>query len=357
MNARLRILHAIRSDGFAGVEQFVRRLAIAQADDGHHVHVIGGDPARMRDVLNASGVGYTPATRTPEVARAVRRLRRHIDVVNTHMTAADLGAAFAFSGMGSRAAVVATRHFAQPRGRVGRVPIDAIVRRTIDAEIAISESVAAAIGVPSTVVHPGVETRPATDPALRTQTVLMAQRLQPEKATDVGIRAFAASGLAARGWMLDIAGEGGERDGLQALAASVGIGDTTRFLGFREDLPALMTRAGLLLAPCPFEHFGLTVVEAMASGLPVVAADAAGHREMLGGLDSRALFEPHSEDAAAAHMASLAADVRGRAALGESERARQSHGFSLRAQVEATEDVYRRTIAARRSPERAGEAS
>lgn len=344
MTAPIRILHAIRSDGFAGVEQFVRRLAIAQAHDGHRVHVIGGDPARMREDLNAEGVGYTPAARTPEVARAVRRLRRHIDVVNTHMTAADLGATFGLSGMRVRPAVVATRHFAQRRGRVGKVPIDAIVRGTIDAEISISESVAAATGVESTVVHPGVPSRPATDPGLREPTVLMAQRLQPEKATDAGIQAFAASGLAERGWTLQIAGEGAERGTLEGLAEALGIGGSTAFLGFRDDLPTLMTRAGLLLAPCPFEHFGLTVVEAMASGLPIVAADAAGHREMLRGLDPRALFEPQDDAGAAAQLASLAADPRGRAALGSAERVRQAQDFSLRAQVAGTEAVYRRAI-------------
>ena len=47
----LRILHAIRSDGFSGVEQFVLRLALAQAADGHRVTVIGGATDRMRPAL------------------------------------------------------------------------------------------------------------------------------------------------------------------------------------------------------------------------------------------------------------------------------------------------------------------
>ncbi len=349
MTAGMRILHAIRSDEFSGVEQFVRRLAIEQASVGHQVHVIGGDPALMRAPLNARGVGFTPATRTLEVSRAVRRLHRHVDVVNTHMTAADVGAVFGLSAVRSRPAIVATRHFAQPRGRVGRVPIDALVRQRIDAEISVSKAVAAAIGVDSTVVHPGVEPRPQSSPALRTRAVLIAQRLQPEKATSHGIRAFAESGLAQRGWFLNVAGEGAERESLEALARQLGIGDATRFIGFRTDLPSLMESAGVLLAPCPFEHFGLTVVEAMASALPIVAADAAGHREMLSGLDPRALFTPGDVSAAAGQMSSLAADEPGRAALGRAERERQNQDFSLSAQANGTEKVYSAALARRRS--------
>lgn len=347
----LHILHAIRSDGFAGVEQFVRRLAISQAASGHSVHVIGGDPAHMRAALGSHGIGFTPATRTLDVALALTRLRRVADVVNTHMTAADVAAALAFGIVPSRPAIVATRHFALRRGTNSRLPIDRAVRGIIDAEISVSAAVAAAIGVGSTVIHPGVEERPAADPSRRTQAVLIAQRLEVEKATDAGIRAFAESTLAARGWTLEIAGEGAERDALEVLVRSLGLGSVTTFLGFRTDLPTLMSHAGILLAPCPFEHFGLSVVEAMASALPVVAADAGGHREMLAGLDPRALFTPGDLAGAAAQLDSLAADAAGRQALGDAQRQRQLTTFSLRSQSEATDRVYRSAIRARRGGE------
>ena len=56
----LRILHAIRSDGFSGVEQFVLRLALAQAAAGHRVTVIGGATDRMRPALAAAGIDARP---------------------------------------------------------------------------------------------------------------------------------------------------------------------------------------------------------------------------------------------------------------------------------------------------------
>jgi glycosyltransferase involved in cell wall biosynthesis len=339
----LRILHAIRSDGFSGVEQFVLRLALAQATDGHRVTVIGGATDRMQPALGATGIDHVPAARTMEVLLAVRRLRHGFDVVNTHMTAADVGAVAAlwFNRKSHRPVIVATRHFAKTRGRVGPVPIGTFVRRRLDGQIAISRAVADAVDGRSTVVHTGVENRPLRDVALRDRVVLIAQRLQPEKRTDVGMRAFAASGLADDGWALEIAGAGPERAALEQLADELGIGAATRFLGFRSDLPQVLDRAGMLVAPCPVEGLGLTVLEAMAGGLPVVAAGAAGHLDVLAGLDSRAMFPPGDVDAAARNLRSLAEDESGRNALSLAARRRQQQEFSLRAQTAATEAVYR----------------
>lgn len=346
MTRPLRILHAIRSDGFSGVEQFVLRLARAQAGDGHAVVVIGGDPERMRTGLDEVGVPHTPAAGTADVFRAVRRLSPGVDVVNTHMTAADVGtvAALGFRRRSRRPAIVATRHFAKPRGRLGPIPIGSLVGRSIDAQISISTAVAAAVDGSSTVVHSGIEPRPLRDGALRERVVLMAQRLQPEKRTDVGMRAFAVSALADEGWILEIAGVGPERDALDALAVSLGLEGATRFLGYRTDLPAVMDRAGILIAPCPVEGLGLTLLEAMAGGLPVVAARAAGHLDPLAGLDPRAAFAPDSVDEAARHLRSLAEDDDGRTALALAARTRQQRDFSLRAQVDGTDAVYRSVL-------------
>lgn len=343
MNGPLRILHAIRSDGFAGVEQFVLRLALAQADDGHDVAVVGGATGRMRTGLEAKGIEYVPAVRTIEVVRAVRHRAADVDIVNTHMTAADVGAVIALTAR-RRPALVSTRHFASPRGRLGPMPIDALVRRRIDAQISISRAVAASIDGSSTVVHTGVDGRPLGDGRPRDRTVLIAQRLEPEKHTHVGLRAFAASGLAANGWTLDVAGDGSERSTLRALVSELGLDGAVEFLGFRSDLPAVMDRAGILIAPCPVEGLGLTVLEAMAGGLPVVAAAAGGHVELLENLDGRTLFTPADTDEAAQRLRTLADDERGRANLGMAERARQQHGFSTRAQADGTEAVYREVL-------------
>lgn len=348
MTRPLRILHVVSSDRFAGVEQFVRRLAIRQVQDGHTVAVFGGAAEHMAAPLGEAGVGWGAANSTIAVLGAVRNHLPTTDIVNSHMTAADVASVAARASSRHKVPIIATRHFAQRRGTKGPGILYRTLERHIDAEISVSRTVADRAGVPSTVIHPGLEPRALADPRTRRRTVLVAQRLQAEKRTDVALRAFAASEIWQSGWDLEVAGTGPEHDQLVALAAELKVADHVRFLGFRTDLETQMREAGLLFASSPFEHFGLTVLEAMAAGLPVVATAAAGHIEMLGGLDDRALFTPDDIEGAAVRLRALAVDAPARAMLGVAQHERQVDAFTARKQADATEAVYRRAIDARR---------
>lgn len=63
-------------------------------------------------------------------------------------------------------------------------------------------------------------------------------------------------------------------------------GDRIKFLGYRQDVPRLMASSDVLTHPSRMEGFGLTLVEAMAAGLPVVASNVEGIPEVLAGTDS-----------------------------------------------------------------------
>ncbi|MEK8227833.1 glycosyltransferase [Oerskovia sp. M15] len=205
--------------------------------------------------------------------------------------------------------MVATRHFARPRGSGPAAGVTAAVaRRPVRAQIAISQYVADHIDGDSAVVHPGIDDRPeGVGAAGRDRSILLVQRLEPEKRTDLGILAFAASGLPADGWRLVVAGDGSQRGDLETIVAREGLGEHVELLGARSDVDALMQRAGILLAPCPVEGLGLSVLEAMANALPVVAAGAGGHLETLGGLEPLALYPPTDIARAGEHLAVLAA--------------------------------------------------
>ncbi len=347
-----RIAHAVVSSGFAGVERFVTTLALAQAGAGHEVTVCGG-PADAMSLALGSAVGYLPARWVMGVAHALRADELGgADILNVHMTATEVAAVLAqLSRRGARhpgAPIVATRHFALVRadgsGRLGPAVARLVVPR-IAAQIAVSHTVAAAIDGSSAVVHPGVpgEDRPS-DPGTRARIVLVVQRLELEKHTADAIDIFARSGLARSGWALHVVGVGAQAAALRHQAASSGAAAAIRFLGFRADVPELMGQAGILLAPNPAEHLGLSVVEAMAAGLPVVAAGAAGHLETVGLVPSATLYPPGDLDAAGAVLAELAADPAARAAYAEAARAVQREHFTLERQVEQTDAVYRRVL-------------
>lgn len=76
-----------------------------------------------------------------------------------------------------------------------------------------------------------------------------------------------------------VAGEGLLKEDLLALARQLGVADRVHLLGFRNDVPQLLGAADLFCFPSIREGLGLAAVEAMAAGLPVVAAENRGTRE------------------------------------------------------------------------------
>jgi len=355
----MRVLHVVRSDGFAGVEGFVAGLARAQADAGMDVGVIGGDPARMSRRLGPD-LPHAPAASVMDVVRQVRGALAGAgaDVLNVHMTAAEIGTSVAMAlppaaraGRRPRPAVIATRHFAARRGSgshlAGRL-VAFLAERFVDAEIAVSRYVAEAVGGNPEVVHTGVPVRTLIDPATgvsRGRVVLVAQRLEPEKRTEDAVEVFARSGLADAGWRLEIAGDGSMRGRLAERAARLGVAGSVDLLGMRSDIGELMDAAGILLAPTPREGLGLSVLEAMAAGLPVLAAGSGGHLETVGSVPGGQLYGDLAEGAD--RLRRLAEDESGRAAYGERLRRVQRERFTMEHQVAATAAVYRRVVEGR----------
>ncbi len=335
----MRIIHLIRSDGWAGVERHVASLSVEQARQGHHVHMIGGDPTVVPAWLAAESVQFSPVRTLWQAAGTLQRSPRP-QILHVHMTAAEL--AGAMSVRMRPVPVVATRHFAEPRGsRLLSRPIVRLAERRIAAQISVSRYVADHIGGESTVILSGVETSdPGPSAWERDPVVLVVQRLQPEKNTHLALEAFAASGLVSLGWRMDVAGDGPLRPTLERLASELGIEGAVHFLGRRSDVPQLMSSAGILVAPGENEAFGISAVEAMAAGLPVVAAAAGGQLETVGRVPDAALFPPGDAARAAALLRCLALDVHARALYGRALREAQRRDLTLGAQARATERVY-----------------
>ena len=340
----LRITEVVTTDVFAGTERYVAEVSRELGARGHEVTVVGGDPAPM---IRWTGpeVRWLPGSSPREAVRTLAHGGRR-DVVHSHMTRADFVAAL--TAPVTRGARVSTRHITVPRGHSAPARrVAPLVRRTLHAELAVSEWTSQQLERPADVVLlNGVRAVP-DGPERREPLVVVAQRLAPEKDTATAVRAFAASGLAGRGWRLVVAGNGEQQPDLQRLAVDLGIADHVAFPGWVDDVPALYDRASVLLAPAPTEPCGLTVIEAMAHGLPVVAAAAGGHLETVGQHSAAALFTPGDVRAAADHLVRLADDPAARTAYGTTLRALQRDRLTLEAHVDRLESVYRDVLARR----------
>lgn len=333
MSAR-RVVHVVLTENFAGTERVVCQEAAGLAERGWDVTVLGGDQARMRRSCGTA-VSLRPAAGVASGVRQLLGLGR-ADIVHAHLTAAEVAAVCTRARHG--AAVVSTRHIARPRGssRVLRMAAP-VLRRGMDQQLAISQYVAGRVDGASVVVPNGVEER-APSSVGRHREVLVMQRLEAEKSTDVAIRAWASSRLRDSGWVLTVAGDGQERATLEALVDELGVASSVRFVGWVDDNDELLSRAALLLAPCAVDGFGLSVVEAMAAGTPVLAASSGGYPEILAG--TGVLFAPGDWDDAAAQLDAVVHGG-GLARLAAAARDRQRAEFSVGTHLDRLEAVYR----------------
>lgn len=330
----MRVLHVVRSDTFAGVERHIATLAAVQSRRGHDVTVVGGSGALMKVALGDARVRVVQGDTIRQVIAQVRR-HRQVDIIHAHMTAAELGAS-----LGTSKPLIVTRHFAQRRGAtpVGRLTSMLIRRRTAN-QISVSGFVAERIDGSSRVIYSGVEAPP--HPGEHSdRVILVAQRLSPEKRTIDALDAFAASGLAHTGWRMDLAGRGSEHDRLVARAFDLGLQQSTSFLGFVSDLSARLGTAGMVLATAPAEPFGLSVVEAMAHGTPVVATSAGGHMESVGRAGLDFLYASGDTAAAGALLKKLAGDSDLRRHYGRELHNVQRAYFTPERQYAETQKIY-----------------
>jgi glycosyltransferase involved in cell wall biosynthesis len=162
---------------------------------------------------------------------------------------------------------------------------------------AISESTRSdllARGVPverTKVIYCGIDSErftPAPEQRSATPVIAYVGRLRRYKGVELILQA--AARMENRGVQIEIAGTGEDRARLEALALSLDLGASVRFLGFvsEAEKSALLRRAWIVSLTSPKEGWGITNLEAAACGTPVVASDSPGLRESV--LDGRTGF-------------------------------------------------------------------
>lgn len=169
--------------------------------------------------------------------------------------------------------------------------------------------------------------------------------LQPRKNLETLLRAYARV-QAESGWRLVVAGATGwSYDPVFQTARDLGLADVVRFAGYvpPERLPLWYNAAGMLVYPSLYEGFGLQLVEAMACGTPVIAADTSSLPEVVG--NAGLLAAPRDVDGFARAIVSLARSPDMREDL-RARGLRRAALFSWAATADRTLAVYREAIAA-----------
>ena len=142
-----------------------------------------------------------------------------------------------------------------------------------------------------------------------------------------------------------IVGEGPLKESIEGTVQAMGLRRSVRFLGTRQDVPALLALMDLVVHPSLEEGFSNAILEAMAAGKPVVATAVGGNPEAIAHGETGLLVPPGNGRALAEAIRWLLEHPVEAARFGEAGRRRVAEHFELSAMVRQYEAVYERLVA------------
>ncbi len=174
-------------------------------------------------------------------------------------------------------------------------------------------------------------------------TILFVGRLHQRKGVDNLLRAMPAVLERVPEARLLVAGSGEREAQLKALKGELDLGDAVEFLGFvaDDDLPDLYARATVFTMPSLYEGFGIVMIEAMASSVPVVAFNTGGAPEVIEEGVNGHLADP---DTLADRLARVLEDPAAAAAMGRRGRQLVEDRYSWEAVARQTVAVYEEVV-------------
>lgn len=363
----MRILEVITGLGVGGAERLVTNLVDRFAAEGHEVVLVcmqGEVELKPRD--STVRVVNLQMRKTPvSVARCVWQLRHLVrdfrpDVVNGHMFYANVLTRLLRITMAVPRVISSVHSNNDGGGGTLRMLAYRYTNRLADTTTILSQEARQAFvdrravslnraitvcnGVDAENFVFGGDARERLRSELSVTSsaplLLAVGRLAPEK--DFSNLLRAAKKLLQQGYdfQLWMAGDGPQRDELEALTSSLGLEAHVLFLGVREDVSQLMSACDVFVLSSAWEGFGLVVAEAMACERRVVSTNYGGVAEVVG--DAGWLAPPEDSDALAEQLIqALDCPADKAATFGKAARQRIIEHYSLAATAQGYLSVYR----------------
>jgi glycosyltransferase involved in cell wall biosynthesis len=364
---RPRLLIAVTLAETGGAQTYVASLLPALS--GFEVTVAAYGPGPLREAVERAGAAYVPLrhVRRPlhpwrdllglvELVRLCRRVRPHVVHANSSKAGILARLAAAATGVPVRIFTVHGWAYRAHSGLAARgyLTAERLVRPLTTATICVAETeretglrertcdAARTVVIPNAV---DVGRAPAAALAGDPPLILSVGRLKAPKDFATLVRALA---LVRAPFAATVAGDGPERAELAALARRLGV--RVELAGERDDVPRLLAGADVFVLASRSEGLPLSILEAMAAGLPVVASAVGGVPELVEAGVTGLLVPPGEDAALADALEHLLADAELRRRLGAAGRARAAERFDLpRFHAEHLE-LYRALLAERGLP-------
>ncbi len=360
-----KVLHVVESLALGGAERVVVEYA-ARHDRARYCPevccVVCGGP--LEEVLAAEGVPVHVLERRgrldlrPIVSLTRLIARGRYDVVHTHnFTALSAGVPAAI--LGGAKAVVRTEHNVDATPVLWRRHASRLAALRENAQIAVAVAVrdshVRSGRIPATrlaVVRNGIDLGPLPGEEERaavrrelgvpadTCLCLTIGSLIPQKGHRVLLEAARIAGSERPNVSFAIVGTGPGRCRLESRADELGVTERVAFLGPRLDVPRLLRAADVFVLSSAWEGLPVTILEAMAAGLPCVTTGVGGIEEAVRDGVEGFVVGPNDPSALAERILTLARDPDLRSRLGEAGRATYEARFRGRQMVRQTEALY-----------------
>jgi len=363
----MRILQICSARTLGGGERHLADLANGLARRGHDVYaaLVPGSPLQSElSGLPAENLIELPLRNSldlPSALKLAQFVRQHqIEIVHAHLARDYPLAAFAARRAGG-ARLILTRHVLFPLSRVHRVLLRRVAR-----VIAVSQAVADGLieqaifeRAKIVLIHNGID----LDRFAKTKEDDAAERQKPRARLCVGtigelapvkgqenfLRAAAIVGSQRDDVDFVIAGEDKSRTGenrllLERMIDDLGLRQRVRITGWADDVVELLRTLDVFVSASRSESFGIAMVEAMASGVPVVATMTGGAQEIIDPDQTGLLVPIGDAEALADALCELLDEPQRRERLAANARRMASERLSLDRMITKTEQVYQEVI-------------
>ena len=355
MSHKIKILHIIPSLLPGGAEKMMVDLARFTNRELFSVEVLclrtGGF---WEDELRQAGVPFTVlgSLRRPiifDFFKLVRFIRAAApDIVHTHLFGADFYGRLAASFAGVKKIISTEQNLNWNENwlkKIAKRCTAGLAQKIIAASGAIKEYLINEEGVLENkieVIPNGVELDKFINKSREYEVgepiVGSIGRLSPQKGFDFLLEAAADI----PGLKVLIAGEGGEKQILEKIAANLDITGRVRLVGVQKDVPVFLESLDIFVLPSRWEGFGIVLLEAGLSGLPVIASRIDGIAEIIKDGENGILFEPGNVAELAEKLKKLLADPAERARLGKNLQQRVAAEYDIKKIVKRYEAVYQK---------------
>jgi L-malate glycosyltransferase len=369
---RLAVGHVLHRLSRAGAEVLAGDLARKLSDRYRFVFLCLDGVGPLGEELASEGFAVVDLGRRPGLDRSVaRRLGAVVKGESIGLLHAHQYTPFFYSalsrGFGASPPILFTehgRHYPDER-KLKRVLANRWLLKAGDRVSAVGRFVAEALveneGIARErvrVIHNGIDPDafPTVDSTRRaearglmgvdedTPVVMQVARFHPVKDHHTAIRAFAGVVERMPGARLCLIGDGPERQAIEAHAAELGIYEQVKFLGVRDDVDKLLAGADVFMLSSVSEGISVTLLEAMATGLAIVATDVGGNGEVIEHGVTGLLSLRGDGRALAGSLIALLEDADKRRVMGVRGRARLLEVFTQERMHRAYAEVYGQMI-------------